>query len=92
VGSLSHLNAFGLESYTNDLVKTITSVASAVGDGVNVVPCVPVLLGGIDSSFFFHLPLGDAHYVSSGTVYLFFFHTQEVFAQTSFLGFFLLKA
>jgi hypothetical protein len=48
VGSLSHLGTFGLESYTNDLVKTISSMSAMVGQGVNVVTYVPVPLGGID--------------------------------------------
>ncbi len=48
IGSLSHLGTFGLESYANDLVKTISSLLAVVGQGVNVVPSVPVPLGGID--------------------------------------------
>jgi hypothetical protein len=48
IGSLAHLGTFGLESYTTDLVKTIASLSAMVGQGVNVVPCVPVPLGGID--------------------------------------------
>jgi hypothetical protein len=50
VGSLSHLSGFGLESYTMDLVKTISSMSVVVGEGVDVVPYVPVPLGGIDDS------------------------------------------
>jgi hypothetical protein len=46
--ALCWLGTFGLESYTNDLVKTTSSMSAMVGQGVNVVPCVPVPLGGID--------------------------------------------
>jgi hypothetical protein len=50
VGSLSHLAAFGLDSYATDLVKTLQSMAMAVGRGVDVIPNVSVPLGGVSSA------------------------------------------
>ncbi len=46
VGSVSHLGTRGLGSYTEDLVKTIASVGARVGGGAEVIPLVPVPLGG----------------------------------------------
>ncbi len=48
VGSLSHLARYGLESYTFDLIKTLSAVGGLVGGGVGVVHYVPVPLGGIE--------------------------------------------
>jgi hypothetical protein len=47
VGSLSHLGSHGLESYSGDLVKVMTSMAAALGGGVAVIPYVPIPLGGV---------------------------------------------
>jgi hypothetical protein len=47
VGSVSHLCRYGLESYAGDLAKTMSLVAAVAGDGVNVIPLVPVPLGGV---------------------------------------------
>ncbi len=47
VGSLSHLAVFGLDSYAADLVRTLQSLSAVVGGGVDMVPNVPVPLGGV---------------------------------------------
>jgi hypothetical protein len=47
VGSVSHLGTRGLGSYAEDLVKTISSVGARVGAGSEVIPLVPVPLGGV---------------------------------------------
>jgi hypothetical protein len=46
VGSVSHLGTRGLGSYAEDLVKTISSVGARVGGGSEMIPLVPVPLGG----------------------------------------------
>jgi hypothetical protein len=50
VGSLSHLGTCGLRSYTEDLVRCLSSVGARVGTGSEVIPFVPVPLGGIDGA------------------------------------------
>jgi hypothetical protein len=45
VGSLAHLARYGLESYSIDLVKTVLSILAVVG--ADVVPYVPIPLGGV---------------------------------------------
>ncbi len=47
IGSVSHLAARGLSSYVTDLVGTMASLGSRVGKTVEIVPFVPVLLGGV---------------------------------------------
>ncbi len=49
VGSMSHLAKNGLNFYTPILVETMTRMAGKVGPGVNVIPFVPVPIGGIGS-------------------------------------------
>jgi hypothetical protein len=50
VGSVSHLAARGLSSYVNDLVGTMASLGARVGKAVEIVPFVPVLLGGMEGN------------------------------------------
>ncbi len=47
VCSVSHLAARGLSSYVNDLVGTMASLGGRVGTSGEIVPFVPVLLGGV---------------------------------------------
>jgi hypothetical protein len=49
VGSMSHLAKNGLNFYAPILVETMTRMAGKVGPGVNVIPFVPVPIGGIGS-------------------------------------------
>ncbi len=49
VGSMSHLAKNGLNYYAPILVETMTRMAGKVGPGVNVIPFVPVPVGGIGS-------------------------------------------
>jgi hypothetical protein len=49
VGSMSHLAKSGLNFYAPILVETMTRMAGKVGPGVNVIPFVPVPIGGIGS-------------------------------------------
>jgi hypothetical protein len=49
VGSMSHLARNGLNHYAPILVETMTRMAGKVGPGVNVIPFVPVPIGGIGS-------------------------------------------
>jgi hypothetical protein len=49
VGSMSHLAKNGLNFYAPILVETMTGMAGKVGPGVNVIPFVPVPIGGIGS-------------------------------------------
>jgi hypothetical protein len=46
---MSHLAKNGLNFYTPILVETMTRMAGKVGPGVNVIPFVPVPIGGIGS-------------------------------------------
>ncbi len=47
VGSMSHLAKNGLNFYAPLLVETMTRLASRVGPGVNIIPLLPVPVGGI---------------------------------------------
>ena len=47
LGSLSHLAAKGLAVYAKALVGSMLSLRNMVGDGVNVMPFVPIPLGGV---------------------------------------------
>ncbi len=47
VGSMSHLAKNGLNFYAPFLVETMTRMAGRVGPRVNVIPFVPVPIGGI---------------------------------------------
>jgi hypothetical protein len=49
VGSMSHLAKNGLNFYAPKLVETMTRMAGRVGPGVNVIPLLPVPVGGIGS-------------------------------------------
>jgi hypothetical protein len=49
IGSMSHLAKNGLNFYAPILVETMTRMAGKVGPGVNVIPFVPVPIGGIGS-------------------------------------------
>jgi hypothetical protein len=49
VGSMSHLAKNGLNFYTPILVETMTRMAGRVGPGVNVIPLLPIPVGGIGS-------------------------------------------
>jgi hypothetical protein len=49
VGSMSHLAKNGLNFYAPILVETMTRLAGRVGPGVNVIPLLPVPVGGIGS-------------------------------------------
>jgi hypothetical protein len=46
---MSHLAKNGLNFYAPILVKTITRMAGRVGPGVNVIPLLPIPVGGIGS-------------------------------------------
>ncbi len=50
IGSLSHLGARGLGGYTADLVSSISSLGALVGAGSEVIPAVPVPIGGVGGS------------------------------------------
>jgi hypothetical protein len=47
LGSLSHLSMRGISNYTEELVRSIGSLAARVGAGVEVVPLVFAPLGGV---------------------------------------------
>ena len=47
LGSLSHLAAKGLAAYAKALVGSMLTLQNMVGEGVNVMPFVPIPLGGI---------------------------------------------
>ncbi len=49
VGSMSHLAKNGLNFYAPILVETMTRMAGRVGPGVNVIPLLPIPVGGIGS-------------------------------------------
>jgi hypothetical protein len=49
VGSMSHLAKNGLNFYAPILVETMTRMAGKVGPGVNVIPLLPIPVGGIGS-------------------------------------------
>ncbi len=49
VGSMSHLAKNGLNFYAPLLVETMTRMASMVGPGINIIPLLPVPVGGIGS-------------------------------------------
>jgi hypothetical protein len=67
VGSVSHLGQRGLESYVNDLCRVFSSMGTKVGSGVEIVPYVPVPLGGVESGATLHGLLDfDAWLLASG--------------------------
>jgi hypothetical protein len=41
----------------------------------------PTILLCVMLVFFFHLPLGDANYVTCGTVFFYFFHTRGFYSE-----------
>ena len=47
VGSMSRLAKNGLNYYAPILVETMTRMAGKVGSGVNVIPLLPIPVGGI---------------------------------------------
>jgi hypothetical protein len=49
VGSMSHLAKNGLNFYAPKLVETMTRLAGRVGPGINVIPLLPIPVGGIGS-------------------------------------------
>ena len=49
LGSLSHLARVGLTEYAPALVDTMTRLAGRAGQGVSVIPLVPVPVGGVGS-------------------------------------------
>jgi hypothetical protein len=49
VGSMSHLAKNGLNFYAPILVETMTRLAGRLGPGINVIPLLPVPVGGIGS-------------------------------------------
>jgi hypothetical protein len=49
VGSMSHLAKNRLNFYAPILVETMTRMAGKVGLGVNVIPLLPIPVGGIGS-------------------------------------------
>ena len=49
VGSLAHLSRAGLNSYAPMLVETLTRIAGKMGPGINVLPYIPVPIGGVGS-------------------------------------------
>jgi hypothetical protein len=49
VGSLAHLSRAGLNSYAPMMVETLTKRAGKMGPGINVLPYIPVPIGGVGS-------------------------------------------
>jgi hypothetical protein len=49
VGSLAHLSRSGLNSYAPMLVETLTRIAGKMGPGINVLPYIPIPIGGVGS-------------------------------------------
>jgi hypothetical protein len=49
INGMSHLAKNGLNFYAPILVETMTRLAGRVGPGVNVIPLLPVPVGGIGS-------------------------------------------
>ncbi len=49
VGSMSRLAKNGLNYYAPILVETMTRMAGKVGPGVNMIPLLPIPVGGIGS-------------------------------------------
>jgi hypothetical protein len=47
IGSVSYLSAKGLVSYASDLCGTMSSLGARVGQSVEIVPLVPVPVGGV---------------------------------------------
>jgi len=50
-GSLSHLAAKGLAVYAKALVGSMLTLKNMVGKGVNVMPFVPIPLGGVGREY-----------------------------------------
>jgi hypothetical protein len=49
IGSLSHLSLYGLQHYTEELVRTMAILGSEIGVGSMVIPYVPIPLAGISA-------------------------------------------
>jgi len=47
LGSLSHLSMYGLQHYTDELVRTMTILGSEIGVGTTIIPYVPIPLAGV---------------------------------------------